>query len=217
VPKTNITENLVKLLQDQDCLMIGSLANKLQCSVPSVRRYLTKVGYYRSFTHNGKWYTLSTTPRFSKEGLWFSEEIGFSREGSMLSTLVYLVNRSSTGMTAEMLGERLNSRCHAVLVDLYRQGKLYREKIGRSFVYYSVNAKKRQQQERFLMQPRIPHDSIPAEVSLLIFADFIRNPNSTFELLSKSIERVTNIIVTAPQIEFLFESYGLKKTILMQQ
>lgn len=215
--KTKTTEKLVLLLKEHDCWMIDPLAKGLQCSIPSVRRYLLKVGYFRSFTHNGKWYTLSATPQFNREGLWFSEGIGFSREGSMLSTLVYLVNRSLTGMTAEMLGKKLHSRCHAILVDLHRQGKLHREKVGRSFLYFSVDIKKRQQQEMALMQPQIPKDNIPAEVSLLIFANFIRNPNSTFEQLSKSIERVTNISVTVPQIQFLFASYGLKKTILMQQ
>ena len=68
-----------------------------------------------------------------------SNDIGFSWVGSLTSTLVDLITRSSAGMTAEQLGEKLGCRCHSVLVRLYRQGKLQRQKLGYSYVYLAVD------------------------------------------------------------------------------
>lgn len=36
-------------------------------------------------------------------------------------------------MTADILGQKLHTRCHTLLVQLYRRGKLQREKVGRSY------------------------------------------------------------------------------------
>jgi hypothetical protein len=121
-PKPN--ERLSALFLQQPCWMIEPLAAELRYSIPSVRRFLVKMGYYSSFTHNGGWYTLCSIPRFGQDGLWFYNEIGFSRAGSLTNTLVDLTNRSVAGMTAEQLGATLRCRCHSVLVQLCRQGKI---------------------------------------------------------------------------------------------
>ena len=119
--------------------MIESLAAELRYSIPSVRRFLAEVGYYSSFTHNGGWYTLPSIPRFGQDGLWFYSDIGFSRAGSLTNTLVDLTTRSGAGMTAEQFGAKLRCRCHSVLVQLCRQGRLQRHKIGHSHVYLALD------------------------------------------------------------------------------
>ena len=103
------------------CWKIDSLVGELHYSIPSVRRFLNDVGYYSSFTHNGGWYTLRSLPHFGTDGLWFRDDIGFSRAGSLSKTLIELTSRSPSGMTAEALGKKLRSRCHAVLVQLCRR------------------------------------------------------------------------------------------------
>ena len=111
-------QRLVSLFTKQPCWMIEPLAAEMDYSIPSVRRFLSKAGYYSSFTHNGKWYTLRAIPRFSRDGLWFYRGIGFSRAGSLTNTLIELTSRSPAGMTAQMLGEKLRCRCHTILVQL---------------------------------------------------------------------------------------------------
>lgn len=127
-------QRLAALFVAQPCWMIEPLAAELRYSIPSVRRFLAELGYYSSFTHNGGWYTLRSIPRFNPDRLWFHSDIGFSRAGSLTNTLVDLTTRSTAGMTAEQLGAKLRCRCHSVLVQLVRQGKLKREKTGRSRV-----------------------------------------------------------------------------------
>lgn len=208
---TKLNERLATLFLEQPCWMIEPLAVALRYSIPSVRRFLTEVGYYSSFTHNGGWYTLRSIPRFDRDGLWFYSDIGFSHAGNLTNTLVHLTTRSGAGMTAEQLGAKLRCRCHSVLVQLCRQGRLQRRKIGSSHVYLAIDPDIATVQRQTIEGLSVIQ--FPAEIAVLILVEFIRNPDSSFEQLAKAISRKTSVTVKAAQIERLFERYGLKKTI----
>ena len=122
--ETKPSQRLSTLFLKHPCWKIGPLAAELRYSVPSVRRFLAEIGYLSSFTHNGAWYTLGSIPRFDTDGLWYYSDIGFSCAGSLTNTLVELTTRSVAGLSAEQLGAKLRCRCHSVLVQLCRQGRL---------------------------------------------------------------------------------------------
>lgn len=204
-----IKQHIISLFAEKPCWMIEPLAAQLHYSIPSVRRFLVQTGYYSSFTHNGRWYTLRSIPRFANDGLWFYNDIGFSKIGSLTNTLIYLVHHSPSGMTAEQLGEKLRCRCHSVLVHLCRQGRLQRQKMGRFHVYLAIDSKTADIQRQSLQI--LPAVHLPAEIAVLILAEFIRNPQSGFTELSKAIARRTHIRVDAAMIQTLFEQHGLKK------
>jgi len=204
-------KRLSTLFIEQPCWKIEPLAAELRYSIPSVRRFLAELGYYSSFTHNGAWYTLRSIPRFDSDGLWFHRDVGFSRAGSLTNALVDLTTRSAAGMSAEQLGTKLRCRCHSVLVQLCRQGRLQRQKIGNSHVYLAVDpgiAAVQRQSVECLSIARLP-----AEIAVLILVEFIRKPDSSFEQLARAISRDKGVIVKAAQIERLFDQHGLKKTI----
>ncbi len=204
---------LVSFFEKQPCWMIEPLSVELNYSVPSVRRFLSQVGYYSSFTHNGKWYTLQSVPKFSRDGLWFYGNIGFSNVGSLTKTLIKLVSRSQAGMTAEILGEKLRSRrCHTVLVQLSRRGKLQREKLGRSYVYFAADSHIAASQCRSLTLKNLPSIPLPAEIAVLVLVEFIHSPDSGSQQLAQAIADKKNITVQPAQIERLFKEHGLKKT-----
>ena len=99
---SKINEQLSTLFTKQPCWMIEPLAAELKYSIPSVRRFLTAVGYYSSF---------------NRDGLWFHHEIGFSRTGSLTKTLIALSVNSPAGVTAEQLGEKLHCRRFTVVIN----------------------------------------------------------------------------------------------------
>jgi hypothetical protein len=204
---------LVSLFTQQPCWMIEPLASKLGYSVPSVRRFLGETGYWSSFTHNGKWYTLRSLPRFDQDGLWFFDTIGFSRAGSLTNTLIALTTRSPAGMGAEQLGERLHCRCHSILVQLCRRGKLQRQKLGHTHVYLAVDAPTFALQSQAMLARSAPEAPLPAELAVFILAEFIRHPELDFAQLAKLIARRRRVTIAAPQIAALFAAHGLKKTI----
>ncbi len=204
-------QSLIALFQEQSCWMIEPLAGEMKYSIPSVRRFLAEVGYFSSFTHNGIWYTLHSIPRFDEDGLWFSGDIGFSRSGSLTSTLIDLAGRSPAGMTAEAMGAKLRARCHSVLVQLYRKGRLQRQKLARSHVYFSVDPAIATAQRRAIANRSLP-TQLPAELAVLILVEFIQNPDASFEDLKQSISRKARVAIKARQIQWLFEQHGIKKT-----
>jgi hypothetical protein len=205
-------QRLVSLFVKQPCWMIEPLAAEMDYSIPPVRRFLSKTGYYSSFTHNGKWYTLLAIPRFGRDGLWFYHEIGFSRAGSLTNTLIELTARSAAGMTAEMLSEKLRCRCHTILVQVCRGGKLQREKAGRAYVYLAADPHIAAGQRRAMVLKDLPPAALPAEIAVLVLVAFIRNPQASFKQLAKTLSTTQNVTVDATQIERLFDVHGLKKT-----
>jgi hypothetical protein len=203
------TQRLVSAFKRQKCWLIEPLAKQINYSIPSARRFLTKIGYYSSFTHNGKWYTLASIPRFKQDGLWFHKKIGFSREGSLTLTLVRLTEQSQMGLTAEQIGEKLQCRCHAVLVKLYREGRLQRQKCGRSYVYLAADAQTASAQR--LAIPKAHTARLPAEMAVLVLAEFIRTPEAEIHQLAKTISRRTGVLIKSEQVQMLFEQHGFKK------
>lgn len=204
-------QQLVVLFSSHPCWMIEPLASELGCSVPSTRRYLKAAGYYSSFTHNGTWYTLKSIPTFNRDGLWFHELIGFSRAGSITGTLIHLVGRSPAGLSAQQLGAKLCCRCHSILVQLCRRGKLVRRPVGRSHVYLAVDPPVQAAQLQTLAGNQAA--VLPAEMAVLILAEFIRHPESSFEELAVVVGGNRPIGLKAAQVEALFSRHGLKKTI----
>jgi hypothetical protein len=208
----NVEQHLSSIFEKQSCWMIKPLATKLDYSVRSVQRFLTAVGYYRSFTHNGGWYTLRSIPKFDRDGLWFYNDIGFSRAGNMTDTLVELTCKSLQGITAEELGEKLHCRCHSVLVRLIRDAKLQRLKRGRSNIYIAKDADITVIQQK---ATTVPNVKLPAEIAVLVLVQFINDPGLSFVQLAKSISQSSKVAVSAAQIETLFSRLGVKKTLPM--
>jgi hypothetical protein len=205
-------QQMSELFETCPCWTIGDLARELQYSVVSTRRLLSQVGYYSSFTHNSAWYTLERIPRFDRDGLWFHQDIGFSRRRSLTRTLAYLAEKSPAGMTAAELGQRLHCRCHGVLFTLCRQGKLRREKLGHCHVYLALDpAVSVRQREQWCCLAE-PAGRLPAEMAVLVLAAFIRQPEASYDDLARLVGRQTAMPISAAQVEQLFVEHGVKKT-----
>ena len=210
-----VDKKLTSLFKHQPCWQIEPLAMELEYSVPSTRRILAATGYYASFTDNGKWYTLKTIPKFDKDGLWFHNAVGFSCAGSLTASLVSLVERSPSGLDAEALAEKLHGRCHSVLVNLVRQGRLSRGKQGRSFVYRAADPAVSAKQRHAAILQRHSSMPLPTELAVQALVEFINFPDASFEDLAKAVSCRCRAEIEVSQIESLFARYGLKKTASM--
>lgn len=205
-------QKILALFSDQPCWQLETLAKHLKYSTRSIQRYLGKVGYHRSFTHNGRWYTLHRIPVFNHDGLWFSDDIGFSKAGNLNNTLIKLTTNSFAGLTAEALGKKLHTRCHTLLVQLYRRGKLQREKVGPSYVYLAADPHIAESQRQALAGQNLPATSVPTEIAVWVFVEFIQNPKASFEQLAVILKTNRQVTITARQIQRVFTQYGVKKT-----
>lgn len=185
-------------------------------AIRSLFRDLKKIDCQSSFTHAGKYYTLRETPVFDSHGLWFHTGVGFVREGTLKDATRRLVRESDIGCTHEELENIFRVRVHNTLLDLVREKKLRRKKIGSMFVYLSQEILVARQQEKKRQATSLRTVGRQCEVSdwlvIEILAEIIREhsvslqPEETLAGL-----RAKGIRVTIQQIELVFDKLDFKK------
>jgi hypothetical protein len=125
----------------------AALDNPARCTV---FRKLAELESLNSYSHRGKYYTLRSIARFTAQGLWRFRSVCFSRFGNLLQTVEAFVHRSDAGYNAGELKDVLQVKTKHALTQLARDGRLDREKIGASYVYFSrdKNTARRQRESR---------------------------------------------------------------------
>ena len=207
-------EKLKSLLHRRKCWMLAQLAQTLGYSPFSVRPFLKQIGYFRSYTENGKWYTLRDTPQFDRDGLWHHKGIGFSKHVSLTATIAHLVGRSLAGLTASELAQKLRHPCNPVLTHLYQDGLLDRVKVAGQFRYLAKEAQLQgpQRQQALLTQGPDPTTSLSTQAAVWVLVEHIKNPALSFEQLASHLQEQRKLSVTSEHIERFFQEHGLKKT-----
>ncbi len=212
--KKNPQDRLVLLFDQKKCWTIEELTHSLNYSTISIRRFLKDIGYYSSFTHNSMWYTLHSIPSFNKRGLWFYQEIGFSKHGNLKQTILNFVSKSPQGLAAKELFEILLIPCHPVLNQMYNKNQIDRFNTQRGFVYLSIDDKKRQRQldrlQSQLMKAKQP-ESLNAQAAIYVLVEYIKHPEASIAELSKAVEK-REVKASPEAITMLFKEHDLKKT-----
>ena len=213
-PQLSPTEQLEKLFNRRPCWILADLARALDYALISVRRFLLQIGYFRSYTQNGKWYTLRSTPRFNHDGLWHNGDIGFSKHGSLTSTIGHLVGRSSAGLTARELAQKLQHPCPAVLTHLHQDGELDRLKVQGEFRYLSIESSLNGQQRESAMIAASPNpaSSLSTQAAVLVLVEHIKNPALSFQEIAARLWTQEALAVPPESMGRFFEEHGLKKT-----
>ncbi len=215
VAQVRSADRLRKLFARRKCWLLAELATALDCALITVRRLLKEVGYVRSYTHNGKWYTLDTTPRFDRDGIWRHKQIGFSKQGSLTATIQYLIERSPVGLSARDIGEKLQHPCHAVMTILHKAGDIDRIKIGGEFRYLSTKERtNRRQRAQVLVEqrPEEPPSPLSAQAAVFVLVEYINNPKLSFEQIACNVKQQRQVTVAQESIRCFFKEQGVKKT-----
>ena len=208
------TERLQSLLLRRKCWTLAQLAQTLGYSPFSVRPFLKQIGYFRSYTQNGKWYTLRETPQFDRDGLWCHKGIGFSKRVSLTATIAHLVGRSPAGLSASELAQKLQHPCNPVLTHLHQDGQLDRVKVAGQFRYLAKEPQRNgpQRQQALLTQEPAPTTSLSTQAAVWVLVEHIKNPALSFEQLAVHLQEQRKLPVTSEHIARFFQEQGLKKT-----
>lgn len=180
-----------------------------------MRRLLKQVGYFRSYTHNGKWYTLRDSPEFNRDGLWWHhKDTGFSKHGSLIATIGYLVARSAAGLSAQELGQKLQHPCHAVLTNMRKNQVLDRIKVAGEFRYLAteVQINRRQREQASVFSLPSPTTSLATQAAVWVLVEHIKNPALSFEQIAARLQEQRDLTVAPESIQRFFQEHDLKKT-----
>lgn len=181
----------------------------------TIFRILKAVGYFTSYSHAGRYYTLRRIPKFDPCGLWGWRGIGFSSHGTLRATAVYLVAQSEAGQTHEELQRQLGLRVHDTLRSLVKAGALTRERFEAAYLYLSADPKKAaaQRAARRQLQVPVPAAAPPSDLLLAIdiLVQVIHHPREEVAAIAGRLQAAGRA-VTLKQIEEIFQAYGVKKT-----
>lgn len=143
------SEHLVEVFSREKVLTLEAVARLLDNpSKRTVIRKLNELQSRASYSHAGKYYTLDMCARYNKYGLWSFRDIHFSKYGTLVNTVLYLVTHSEEGYFASELRDLLKVRVHNALSELYSRERLAREQMGGEYLYLSPVLQDRQLEKR---------------------------------------------------------------------
>lgn len=141
------SDKIQKYIKKVKIATLQQLKNVLDTKVTmTVSRALKKLSYRTSYSDNGKFYTLDTVADFNSEGLWRCRSVMFSIYGTLINTVQALVENSKSGRSRKELNDILSTEVKETLLKLVKRKRLFREKIGSSYIYFSVEGQKRRAQ-----------------------------------------------------------------------
>jgi hypothetical protein len=220
IDKTDSDKALQRLFRRFKVVDMKALFKTLKTkSRMSIFRRLKEMGYLSSYTHTGRYYTLAHIPQFDNHGLWFHQSVGFSQCGTLKSTMVDLVDRSSAGLTHLELNHILRIRTHNTLLNLVREGRMSRQRLEKTFLYVSVAPDKAalqvaRRRKNASNNGEIASISVTTVIEVLIEAIHAGQVRIAPSVVAHRLS-FRGISITAKQVKQIFIQYGIsteKKT-----
>lgn len=213
--KKKALDAIQALFQKEKVLNMRQLYKSLGTSTRmTVFRYLKKLGYLTSYTHNGKYYTLPEIAQFDPNGFWYFGDIGFSSRGTLVDTLAYVIAVSESGKTNSELEAHLRTRVQDALRTLLSSNRIDRTKPANRYLYVNPDPNIRDQQIKMRTKvggrKRLP-DWIIAEILVETIRSFPLHPeiDDVVKRLSKR-----GSLITYEQVKQVFEENELEKKTL---
>jgi hypothetical protein len=167
---------------------------------------MTCFTYYTSYNKNSKYYTIAPIPEFDEDGLWRYGGIYFSRHGTLKNTIIYLIEKSHSGLTAGELSRKLGVKCYSILSQFAKKGVIDRVKSDEIWLYVSKSPEKRDQQLAQL-PPVVP---LNPQTAMLVLVEYVKNPDASFKDISTSLHK-RHIMASRQAINKLFEDHQISK------
>jgi hypothetical protein len=136
-----IYENkLIKLFTKRIVLTFKEVSKTVQCSHDTLGRFLKRHGFYSSSNKNGSYYILAKDCEFDKNGIFFYNDIMFSKYKTIKNTVLNFVDKSDCGVsTSDVIGVfGVNSK--TALSNLYTGKEISRQMYNGTFYYFSADA-----------------------------------------------------------------------------
>ena len=212
-PKKFTKKDIVELFYKEKILTKKQLTQTSGCSNMTAWRILSEHGYITSYNFNAKYYTLTDIAVFDKNGLWSYRKVRFSKYGSLTNTVVAVVFNSRCGLEKNELQQLLGVNVIPIVSKLYRQGKLYREKVDGIFVYLQTNEDqwRRQLSHRASDIIKDKHRQLPEpERIIAVLVELIQRVDLQPQQLTRRLSR-KGMKVTTTEIRAILQHYQLTK------
>ena len=210
--------NLIrKLLQSKTVMSLKQIRHEIPDRPrSSLFRDLKKVELLTSYSHAGQHHALKSMVKFNPNGLWFYEQISFSKYGTLKNTLVKIISNSPSGMTHKELKTLLRIQVQNPLTHLIKNGALQRRLLSeQGFVYLSCDdfSAQAQWQKRLALNEKALSVTLPSETIIIdILLEIIRGNERIIDEEDLSLNlKQRGINVQQQQLIYVLTYYDIKK------
>ena len=119
-----------ELLISKKVLTFSKMLEKVDCSNITLRRDFKMLNANASYTHQGRYVTHESIPKFNAHGIWFYKNIGFTKFRNSIDLIVELVDSSKQGLSREQIQDILGIQAGQQIQVLMQRNKLDRVRIG---------------------------------------------------------------------------------------
>ena len=219
MPKINAQKKVENLLRKCRVVTMSDLCEVIgSSSRMTVFRRLRQIEYVTSYTHAGRYYTLYDIARFDSDGIWFYDDIGFSQNGSLKNTVIYLVDGSDAGKFHFDLERQLRVRVHNVLLDLVKSKQIERIKFDGQYLYLNSDkeqsTKQIEQRDKLSMQARRIPVFISEPMVIEILAEVIRQSkrHPRADQVASALA-IRGLPIAEKDVTTVFDQYNIEKKI----
>ena len=212
----NIAEQIHQLLLKNPIMSLKQLRAELPGRArSSLFRDLKKLDLISSYTHTGQYHALRRLAKFDEDGLWFFQDVGFSRYGTLKRSLVHVITYSQAGMTHREMRKLFRVEVQKPLTDLVSSNAVARQLLpGRIHVYLSADETSVAQWERRLaMGDQALEVALPAEsIRIEILVEVIRTPERSLDEKVLGLRlRKRGVLVKNEEVRTVLAYYDIKK------
>ena len=182
----------------------------------SLFRDLKKIELLTSYSHAGQHHALKSMVKFNPNGLWFYEQISFSKHGTLKNTLVQIISNSSIGMTHKELKTLLRIQVQNPLTHLIKTDVLQRRSLADNvFVYlaHDDSIAQAQWQKRVEINEESVRMTLPTETIIIdILLEIIRGNERIIDVskLNANLKQ-KGITIQQTQLTYVLTYYDIKK------
>jgi predicted transcriptional regulator len=183
----------------------------------TVKQALARLDYLTSYNQNSRFYTLQSTARFNRYGIWRHKKASFTRHGTLVNLLVALVDDSRSGYNSAELEEITGVMAREVLARLTKKGRLARIRRGREYFYFTIGSKRtraRQIRRRFGRTAQVeykPEDMAMEELkkTIAVLLEIIRSQPRSQRELRHRLHR-THPEISGATVRGVCDQYGIR-------
>lgn len=160
--------NIIKrMIYQEKVVLFSVIVSSVICSSVTLRRDLKTLRTLTSYTHRGSYVTLPDIPVFDNLGIWFFEDIGFSRFKNSLELITNVVENSKEGITKAEIESLLRIGISKQIQILMKQERLHRIKVGAQYLYIPSKAARDKKMRLKIVGSRQIEERYEQEVTIL--------------------------------------------------
>ncbi|MCK5853420.1 hypothetical protein KAH27_10370 [bacterium] len=203
-----------KMFMSKKVLTLAEASIILDCSEIAAKYRIKKCGAVTSFNHNAKYYSLPEIIDFDENGFWIYGKAKFSRYHTLKSTIIAIVEKSESGMSAAGLADLLTYSPYTMLASMIKEHELNREKVGGCYIYFASKEESYNNQlgKRKDLNRQSDATVISDTIGIIALVEFIQHPELNLQQLSELINKQGVRITESHLHDFLEHHNLLKKT-----